>query len=102
MTKKTVLTIAAALMATASYAANPDAGTTLSDNQTFTYRVLDEFPTLDPQLVEETVGADITRDLFEGLLNQDKDGNLIPGVALSYEATDGNKVFTFKLREDAK
>lgn len=97
------LTAAAFLLATTSaFAANPEAGEKLSDNQTFTYRVLDEFPTLDPQLVEETVGGIITRDLFEGLMSQDTDGNLIPGVALSYEATDGNKTFTFKLRDTAK
>ncbi|MEO0911674.1 MAG: peptide ABC transporter substrate-binding protein [Pseudomonadota bacterium] len=83
-------------------AEHPVTGEKLSDNQTFTYRVLDEFPTLDPQLVEETVGADIVRDLFEGLMNQDAEGNLVPGVAESFEASDDNKVFTFKLREDAK
>ena len=81
---------------------HPETGEKLAADQTFTYRVLDEFPTLDPQLVEETVGGDIVRDLFEGLMNSDPEGNLVPGVALSYEVSDDNKVYTFTLREDAR
>ena len=34
-------------------------------------------------------------------MNQDADGNTIPGVAESWETTD-NKTFTFHLRKDAK
>lgn len=56
---------------------------------------------IDPQKVEGQVGSRIVRDLFEGLINQDADGNVIPGVALSWEASEGNKVYTFKLRDNA-
>ncbi|WP_413699478.1 ABC transporter substrate-binding protein [Psychromonas sp. KJ10-10] len=41
------------------------------------------------------------RDLLEGLVNQDADGNTIPGVAERWETSD-NKTFTFYLRQDAK
>ena len=58
---------------------HPVTGETLSDNQTFTYRLLDQFPTLDPQLNEETSGFHVIRDLFEGLLSQDANGDLTPG-----------------------
>ena len=81
---------------------HPVTGEALSDNQTFTYRLLDQFPTLDPQLNEETVGFHVIRDLFEGLLNQDAKGNLVPGVATGYAATDGNTTYTFSLRENAR
>lgn len=74
----------------------------LAAEQTFTYRLLDEIPTLDPQLNEDSEGFDVLRDLFEGLLNQDAGGKLVPGVAESFEASDGNRTFTFKLRQDAK
>ena len=33
---------------------HPATGEALSDDQTFTYRLLDQFPTLDPQLNEDT------------------------------------------------
>ncbi len=81
---------------------HPVTGEALSDNQTFTYRLLDQFPTLDPQLNEEVAGFHVIRDLFEGLLSQDADGNLVPGVATSYAASDGNRTYAFKLRKNAK
>ena len=81
---------------------HPVTGEALSDDQTFTYRLLDQFPTLDPQLNEEVAGFHVIRDLFEGLLSQDADGNLVPGVATSYAASDGNRNYTFALRESAK
>ncbi len=48
---------AASVAALAAYgslaqAATPAAGETLADNQTFTYRELDEFPTIDPNLTK--------------------------------------------------
>ena len=81
---------------------HPVTGEALSKDQTFTYRLLDQFPTLDPQLNEDTSGFHVIRDLFEGLLSQDASGNLVPGVATRYEAADGNTTWTFTLREDAR
>ncbi len=81
---------------------HPATGEKLADDQTFTYRLLDQFPTLDPQLNQETAGFHVIRDLFEGLLNQDAKGNLVPGVATGYAATDGNTTYTFTLRENAR
>lgn len=81
---------------------HPDTGEALADDQTFTYRVLDEHTSVDPQIVEDVSGSEIVRDLFEGLYNQDRDGNLVPGVALSYETNEDKTVYTFKLRPEAK
>jgi oligopeptide transport system substrate-binding protein len=81
---------------------HPTTGEALSDNQTFTYRLLDQFPTLDPQLNEETAGFHVIRDIFEGLLSQDENGALVPGVAVEWTPSNDNKTWTFKLREDAK
>ena len=81
---------------------HPVTGEALSDDQTFTYRLLDQFPTLDPQLNEDTSGFHVIRDLFEGLLSQDANGDLVPGVAAHYTASDGNTTYTFTLREDAR
>ena len=95
------LSIAAAAYVQAA-GTHPQTGEKLADNQTFTYRLLDQFPTLDPQLNQETAGFHVIRDLFEGLLNQDAKGNLVPGVATGYDATDGNTTYTFALRENAR
>ncbi len=91
-----------ALVGTPAFAASVPEGVTLADDQTFTYRDLDEFSSLDPQIIEDVSGSDIARDLFEGLLNQDRDGNLIPGVAESWEASDDKMTYVFKLRDNAK
>ncbi|MBV7407788.1 peptide ABC transporter substrate-binding protein [Maritimibacter sp. DP1N21-5] len=77
-------------------------GVTLADDQTFTYRVLDEHSSVDPQVVEDVTGSEIVRDLFEGLMNQDADGNLVPGVATDYDVSEDKMTYTFHLREDAK
>ncbi len=94
--------LATTMLVPAAFAANVPAGTKLADDQTFTYRMLDEFTSVDPQVVEDVSGSDVVRDLFEGLFNQDAEGNLIPGVALSYEVNDTKDVYTFKLRPEAK
>lgn len=83
-------------------ATHPVTGETLADDQTFTYSLLDEFTTADPQMVEDVSGSYFVRDLFEGLMNQDADGNLIPGVATGYTTNDAKDVYTFTLRDNAR
>ena len=100
LTAVAVILVMAAPAAAAG--AHPKTGEALSDDQTFTYRLLDQFPTLDPQLNEDTSGFHVIRDLFEGLLSQDASGNLTPGVAESYAVSDNNKTYTFTLRHDAR
>lgn len=94
--------LSTSMLTSAAFAANVPAGTKLADDQTFTYRVLDEHSSVDPQVVEDVSGSEIVRDLFEGLFNQDADGNLVPGVATGFEANDDNTQFTFTLRQNAK
>jgi len=102
-------TLKSALLATALAFASPAlaAGTApngqpLADDQTFTYRILDEFTSVDPQIVEDVSGSEVVRDLFEGLFNQDAKGNLVPGVATGYDVSDDKTVYTFHLRPEAK
>ena len=80
---------------------HPETGEALADDQTFTYRVLDELSSLDPQIVEDVTGSEVARDLFEGLMSQDEDGNLVPGVATGYEVSDDKLTYTFTLRPEA-
>ncbi len=60
-----------------------------------------EAATLDPAKAEGMPEMHILRDLFEGLVIQDREGNIIPGVAESWETKD-NQTFVFKLRRNAK
>ncbi|EIE1272568.1 oligopeptide ABC transporter substrate-binding protein OppA [Vibrio parahaemolyticus] len=60
-----------------------------------------EAATLDPAKAEGLPEMHVIRDLFEGLVIQDRDGNIIPGVAESWETKD-NLTFVFHLRKDAK
>ncbi|GAA4219353.1 oligopeptide transport system substrate-binding protein [Sagittula marina] len=104
--KTTRLTLAAligsTMLTTAVFAADVPEGTTLADDQTYTYRVLDEYDSLDPQLLEGVDSSTVARDLFEGLYNLDAKGDIVPGVALSHEVSDDNLTYTFTLRDDAK
>ncbi len=54
--------------------------------------------TLDPQLNSATDGSHIINNTFEGLMRQ-VDGELIPGIAESYEVSEDGLVYTFTLRE---
>ncbi|QQA43340.1 peptide ABC transporter substrate-binding protein [Pelagovum pacificum] len=76
-------------------------GEALAENQTFTYRVLDEFPSIDPNLIEDVEGSAIGRNLFEGLMSQNDKGEVVPGVATGYEVSEDGMTYTFTLREDA-
>jgi oligopeptide transport system substrate-binding protein len=107
MTIQTALraTTAAALIAWAGLATaaevNLAAGETLSADQTFTYRILDQITTMDPGMAEDVSSGEIIRDLFEGLYNQDGDGNVVPGVALSHTVSEDGLTYTFTLRPEA-
>ncbi|SFK94453.1 oligopeptide transport system substrate-binding protein [Pseudovibrio ascidiaceicola] len=96
--------VGTALLSTSAFAAgvHPETGEKLADDQTFTYRILDEHSSFDPQVNEDVSGSDIARNLFEGLYSQDNLGNLVPGVALSHTVSDDNLTYTFKLRDNAK
>lgn len=96
--------VASTMLVAPAFAAgtHPTTGEALADDQTFTYRVLDEHSSVDPQVVEDVSGAEIVRDLFEGLMNQDEAGNLVPGVATGFTTNDDKTVYTFTLRDDAK
>jgi oligopeptide transport system substrate-binding protein len=88
--------------ALAQGATHPETGEALAENQTFSYRVLDEFPSIDPGLIEDVEGSHVARQLFEGLLNQDAEGNIIPGVATEHSVSEDGLVYTFTLRPEAK
>ena len=104
MMRRTLLTVTSA---TALLAAGPLAaadvpeGVELAENQTFSYRELDQPASIDPQLVEGVPGAHVVQQLFEGLMVQDENGEIVPGVATDFEGNEDSTEFTFTLRDDA-
>ena len=58
--------------------------------------------TLDVHKASGVPEANIMRDLFEGLVAEAADGSHIPGVAESWSVSDDGKVYTFRLRNNAK
>ncbi|MBB5723158.1 oligopeptide transport system substrate-binding protein [Loktanella ponticola] len=101
-TTAATLVFAASAAFADSHASHPDTGEALATEQTFTYRVGDESPSYDPGVAEDVDGSAVVRDLFEGLMNQDAEGNLVPGVATGYEVSEDGKTYTFTLRDNAK
>ena len=93
--------LAVAATSTLSIAAEVPAGTELAKVQELVRGNGTEVATIDPHKSQGVPESHVIRDLLEGLVNQDGDGNTIPGVAESWETTD-NKTFTFHLRKDAK
>ena len=101
-TTAATLVFAASAAFAQSERTHPETGEALAAEQTFTYRVGDESPSYDPGVAEDVDGSAVVRDLFEGLMNQDAEGNLVPGVATGYEMSDDGKTYTFTLRDNAK
>lgn len=58
--------------------------------------------TIDPALNSSADGASMLLHTFEGLMNLDKNGTPVYGVAESYTVSEDELVYTFKLRSDAK
>ncbi|MGR3250614.1 MAG: peptide ABC transporter substrate-binding protein [Paracoccus sp. (in: a-proteobacteria)] len=99
MTRFLASTALAALLAFPAHAVQPAEGETLAENQTYTYWLLDAIKSLDPAKNTDVEGSDALRQLFEGLLIEDAQGNMIPGVAESHEVSDDGLTYTFHLRD---
>ncbi|WP_347290870.1 ABC transporter substrate-binding protein [Kluyvera georgiana] len=82
-------------------AADVPAGTVLAKQQELVRHIKDEPASLDPAKAVGLPEIQVIRDLYEGLVNQDAHGNIIPGVATRWQTND-QKIWTFTLRNDAK
>jgi len=73
---------------------NPDAQLTVAVNVMET--------SWDPARAVGVAAMPVMKLVFDGLLTQDKDGNVAPELATSWETTDGGLSYTFELRDDAR
>lgn len=99
MTKFFATTALVASLAMPALAVQPAPGEKLAETQTYNFWLLDAIKTLDPAKNTDVEGSDILRQLFEGLMNEDAKGVMVPGVAESYEVSDDKLTYTFKLRD---
>ena len=57
---------------------------------------------IDPITYSELNAGDVMANVYEGFVGLDKEGNVIPALALSWEAHDDGLGFRFKLRPGVK
>jgi len=86
---------------TGAFAADVPPGTALAERQTLVRHLKDEPASLDPAKAVGLPEIQVLRDLFEGLVNQNEKGELVPGVATQWQTND-NRIWTFTLRDNAR
>ncbi|ANI29162.1 peptide ABC transporter substrate-binding protein [Yersinia entomophaga] len=106
ITKKSLLAagIIAALgiaSVSSSFAADVPAGVQLAEKQVLVRNNGSEPQSLDPHKIEGVPESNLSRDLLEGVVINSPNGDIVPGVAESWDNKDF-KVWTFHLRKDAK
>ena len=84
-----------------SQAADIPAGTQLSATQRIVINNGSEVSSLDPQKTEGVPESNVIRNLLEGLVETDNNGQIVPGVAKQWSNQQG-RIWTFTLREDAR
>ncbi|OAN18032.1 oligopeptide ABC transporter substrate-binding protein OppA [Photobacterium jeanii] len=100
--KSSVVAIAVAMACAANVqAAEVPAGVKLAKVQELVRGNGDEVPTLDPTFSSDTASSRVIQDMFEGLVTEDLDGNVVPALATSWEVDDSGMVYTFHIRDDA-
>jgi oligopeptide transport system substrate-binding protein len=77
-------------------------GTELSSDQTLHKDNGAEPQTLDPHRATGVPEGNILRDLFEPLVMEAPNGDLIPGAAASWTISDDGLLYTFQMRPDGR
>ncbi|WP_153447201.1 peptide ABC transporter substrate-binding protein [Vibrio algicola] len=97
--KTGVATAISLLLINPSFAAQVPAGVELAQKQEVVRGNGDEVPTLDPSMSSDTASSRVISDMFEGLVTEDQQGNIIPALATKWEVSDDGKTYTFHLRD---
>lgn len=74
----------------------------LADTQEITYLLSNEPDGIDPGITNNSFASIFLVNCFEGLSTYDSDGNVVPGVAESWDISEDGTVYTFHLREGLK
>jgi len=65
-------------------------------------RLASDPTTLDPAYIVDVSGGGVAAKLFDGLVQFDRDANIVPDIAEKYEISPDGKVYTFHLRHGVK
>lgn len=77
-------------------------GTKLAPEQVLNKDNASEPSSLDPSLCNDILGSNILHDLFEGLVIENANGQIVPGVATHWKISKDGLKYTFFLRNNAK
>lgn len=72
------------------------------DNKDIVVAVADTFISMDPHDTNDTLSYSAQKTMMQGLVGFDKEMNVVPVLAKSFEANEEATEFTFKLREGIK
>ena len=100
MKAKKRIILAGISMASALLLAACGGGT--SNQSTYSFIYSTDPNTLDYIASTRTTTSDITSNLVDGLLENDKYGNFVPSLAEDWTVSEDGLVYTYKLRKDAK
>ncbi|KKC99206.1 peptide ABC transporter substrate-binding protein [Photobacterium halotolerans] len=87
------------LISGVAYAADVPAGVTLAEKQEIVWSLGGEVPTLDPTMTTDDSSSKVISDLFDGLVSEDQEGNIIPALATHWDISADGKTVTFYLRD---
>ncbi len=74
---------------------------TLAEEQVLDVNIKSEPPSLHPGMSTDTTSGAVLDQVFEGLTRVNQDSEIEEGMAESWEVSDDEKTYTFKIREDA-
>jgi oligopeptide transport system substrate-binding protein len=77
-------------------------GTELAERQVLHVGNGAELQSLDPHIAEDVASSNVHRDIYEGLVNEAPNGDLVPGVASSWTTSEDGKTYVFALRPAAR
>lgn len=97
---RTVSAVLAAVLMTVGFGACSD--NTSGVGYKFSFSLTANPGNLDPQMATDNNSFMVIRNIYEGLMRTDSTGDLIPGVAESYDVNTEYDEYIFYLREDAR
>jgi oligopeptide transport system substrate-binding protein len=77
-------------------------GTELAEQQVLRVGNGAELQTLDPHHAEDTASFNVQMNLYEGLVSEAANGDLVPGVAKDWTISEDGKTYVFNMRPEAR
>ncbi len=102
MKTRKVLALAGVTLLAAGVLAACSGGTASKAEKTFAFTYETHPDNLNYLITGKAATADITSNVIDGLLENDKYGNLIPSMAEDWSVSKDGLTYTYKIRQDAK